>query len=96
MNVEEMAYSMSGSVEVSESVFPEELSGEGIELVAACSFREDSRSEGNVSFHDEGEVTAFLRGRFTEGHGAGNVRSAVKILSAGVNEEESFRLDFRG
>lgn len=91
--VDEESDSVSGAVIVSFSFGPEELSGEHVKLCAACAFREYGPGQGDVSFHDEGEIVALRGSGFAQSDGACDVGGAESVLAAAVDEQKSLSGD---
>src|SRR5699024_8239918 len=71
---------------------PEWLAREGIELAAAGALGEARRGEGDMSLQHPGIALPHLRAGLADHDGAGDVRRAVEVLAAAVDQIEFARL----
>src|SRR5262249_58564833 len=82
------ADAMAGAVVEIDPRLPQIAAREGIELGAGRGVGKYGARERNVALEHEREARAHLRSRLTDGNGAGNVRGAILILAAGIDEEQ--------
>src|SRR5262249_2513026 len=87
------ADAMAGAVVEVEALRPQELAREGIELRAGRPFGKDGAGDRNMAPEHAGEAVPHLRGGLADRDGAGDIRGAILVLGAGVNEKEFARCD---
>ena len=92
MHIQEMTHTMSRSVPVSHTFFPQELTGKSIQLAAACSFREYGRTKSYMAFQYQRIVMAFFFCRSAQSHRTGDVGCSVEILCTRINQQQAFGL----
>src|SRR5712672_787186 len=93
MHGEIAADAVPGAVVEVEALRPQELAREGIELRAGRPLGKNRAGDRNMAFEHASEAVAHLRGRLADGDGAGDIRGAVLVLGAGVDEKELARCD---
>src|SRR5262249_60351942 len=69
----------------------EELTREGGELGASRTLGEDRARNRDMALEHAGEAVAHFGGRFADRDGAGNVRGAVLVLAAGIDQKQLAR-----
>src|SRR5690606_14092199 len=79
-----------------ETGFPQELPRQSVELRACGAGRESLHGEADVALEDARIAVLDLGGCFagTDPYGAGNVRGAVGVLPARVDQIDAPRLEF--
>lgn len=92
VNVEEVSYSVSGTVSVIDTCFPHKLAGEYIELCATCALWKFGLRQGDETFQHQGVIDALCVGYRSEGNGMqGYVGCAVGILCTAIQRAASLQ-----
>ena len=90
VDTEIRADAVTGAVAVVDAVLPHGIAGQGVNLCAADAVGETGECQADVSLEDERVVEPFFVGQRAEGDGSRNVGRAVLILSAAVEQQQSF------
>ena len=90
VHVEEVSHAVPRAVQVVHAALPNGHTGQHVQLGAARAFGEHGLCQGDVPLQNQGIIFfLFLRQR-AEGNGAGDVRGAVQILGARIEQKEAF------
>ena len=96
MHIQEMPYSMTGSMSVIQSKIPHGFARQNIQLRTAGIHRKFSHCQINMPFEHQCIIFLLLCGGFSKGNGSGNIGSTFQVLSAGVQQKNSFGHQCRG
>ena len=83
-----MPHAVAGAVIIVQAREPKMIAGQGIEVVARPAFGPSGAGHGDQPLEHQGEAGAGLRRRSPDRHCAGDVRCSVKILAAGVDQQQ--------
>ena len=89
VDVQEMAHAVSGSVEEVQSLLPEGLAGQDVQVMAICAFRKAGVHQVQHTPQHQGEMGFFFGSQRPQGKGAGNVGGPFQVLAAGIHQEQS-------
>lgn len=72
---------MSGSVEKVQSLLPEGLAGQDVQVMAICAFRKAGVHQVQHTPQHQGEMGFFFGSQRPQGKGAGNVGGPFQVLA---------------
>ena len=84
-----MSYAVTGAMAVGDTLAPHVLVCQHVQLVAACAFGEVGAYQSDMTFQHKREIVFHFGGNgffVTHPYGAGDIGSAVQVLSAGVQQ----------
>ncbi len=88
---EARSYAVARAVQIVDAFLPHRIACAGVELCTAASLREPGACQPDMPFQHQRVVVSFFFAHGAEGDGARDVGSAVVVLCAGVQQQQSLR-----
>ena len=92
MYIQISSYAMTRAMQIIQTLAPQRLTGEDVNLGSAGSCGKLTEFYLDVSFQHKGIDPFLLLSERTEGDGAGDIRCAIEILCPTVEQQKTFRL----